>query len=137
MDSRPRLIISALDAERLESLLETLPRDGSSSHEALEAELLRADIVDSGDMPPTVVTMNSTVRFEVESPPEEFQLTLVYPKDLDASDDKLSVLAPTGSALLGLSEGDTIEWPRLAGGHLRVRVKELIFQPERAGELHR
>ena len=88
-------------------------------------------------MPPTVVTMNSTVRFEVESSAEEFRLTLVYPRDVDASGEKISILAPVGAALLGLAQGDSIEWPKPGGGTLRVRIKEVTYQPERAGEFHR
>ncbi|MCB1811701.1 MAG: GreA/GreB family elongation factor, partial [Candidatus Competibacteraceae bacterium] len=42
-----------------------------------------------------------------------------------------------GSALLGLSEGDEIEWPKPGGGVLRVRIEEILHQPERAGEYHR
>lgn len=88
-------------------------------------------------MPPTVITMNSTVRFAVESSRQEFQLTLFYPKDTDSSGDTISVLAPVGSALLGLSAGDEIEWSRLGGGPMTVRIVEVVFQHERAGELHR
>lgn len=81
--------------------------------------------------------MNSTVRFKVESSSEEFELTLVYPKDSDTSGSKISILAPVGSALLGLSQGDEIEWPKPGGGMLRVRMEEVIYQPERSGEYHR
>jgi regulator of nucleoside diphosphate kinase len=82
----------------------------------LEAELDRADVVEPQEIPPTVVTMNSTVKFRVHSSQEEFQLTLVYPKDVDQSGGTISVLAPVGSALLGLSQGDEIEWPMPGGG---------------------
>jgi regulator of nucleoside diphosphate kinase len=81
--------------------------------------------------------MNSTVKFKVESSSEEFELTLVYPKDIDASGSKISILAPVGSALLGLSQGDEIEWPKPGGGVLRVRIVEVTYQPERSGEYHR
>jgi regulator of nucleoside diphosphate kinase len=97
----------------------------------------RADVVEPEDVPATVVTMNSTVRFQVDSSLEEFSLTLVYPKDMDTSGGKISILAPVGSALLGLSQGDEIEWPKPGGGILRVRIKEVTYQPERSGVLHR
>lgn len=136
MDTRPKIVISSLDAERLESLLESLPEGAFPGRAALEAELLRADVVDPEQIPPTVVTMNSTVRFRVASA-EDFNLTLVYPKDVGASGDRISVLAPVGSALLGLSQGDEIEWPKPGGGMLKVRIEEVTYQPERAGEFHR
>ena len=81
--------------------------------------------------------MNSTVRFSAEASGESFELTLVYPKDTDASGKTISILAPVGSALLGLSQGDAIEWPRPGGGVMKVRVEEVTYQPERSGALHR
>ena len=137
MNSRPNLVISSLDADRLEELLESLPRGAFPGKAALEAELARAEIVDPKEIPPTVVSMNSTVRFRVESSSEEFTLTLVYPKDMDSSSSKISILAPVGSALLGLSQGDEIEWPKPGGGVLRVRIQEIVYQPERSGQYHR
>lgn len=137
MLKKPKLIISSLDAERLEKLIDALPDAAFPGKKDLEGELARAQIVQPKDVPPTVVTMNSTVRFAVESSQEEFQLTLVYPKDIDTSGEKISILAPVGSALLGLSQGDEIEWPKPGGGVLRVRIKEVTYQPERAGEHHR
>ncbi|CAG0942335.1 Regulator of nucleoside diphosphate kinase [Gammaproteobacteria bacterium] len=137
MPVRPKVIISSLDVERIEKLLESLPAGAFPGRNALEEELARAEIVEPKDLPPTVVTMNSTVRFEVESSSEEFRLTLVYPKDVDASGTTISILAPVGSALLGLSQGDAIEWPKPGGGTLRVRIKEVAYQPERTGDYHR
>ena len=136
MKPKPKIVLSSLDAERIEKLLETLPAD-APNRTALEAELARADVVDPKDVPPTVVTMNSTVRFRVASSDEEFQMTLVYPKDVDAGGNTVSVTAPVGSALLGLSQGDEIDWPKPGGGELRLRIEEVTYQPERAGEYHR
>lgn len=137
MSSKPNIIMSSLDVERLEKLIESLPENAFPGKVALENELARADVVDPSEVPPTVVTMNSRVRFSVISTGETFNLTLVYPKDLDASGEKISILAPVGSALLGLAQGDEIEWPKPGGGVLRVRIDEVLYQPERAGELHR
>jgi regulator of nucleoside diphosphate kinase len=137
VSTRPHIVISSLDAERLEQLLTSLPGDAFAGKTELEAELERAQVVEPRDVPPSVVTMNSTVRFRVTGTEREFRLTLVYPKDVDASGSTISILAPVGSALLGLSEGDEIEWPRPGGGTMRVRIEEVIYQPERAGEFHR
>jgi Transcription elongation factor len=114
--------------------MESLPDHAFPGKDDLEAELARAEIVDPKDMPPTVVTMNSIVRFKIESSSEEFNLTLVYPQDADASGGTISILAPVGSALLGLSKGDEIEWPKPGGGMFRVRIEDVIYQPERSGE---
>jgi len=133
----PPITISSRDAERLEKLLDSLPDHEFPGRAELEAELGRATVVDPREMPPEVVTMNSTVRFRVQDSAEEFRLTLVYPKDMDPSGKTISVLAPVGSALLGLTQGDEIEWPGPGGGTLRVRIEEVTYQPERTGEYHR
>lgn len=137
MNGRPKIIISSLDADRLERLMDSLPAGAFPGKSDLENELARAEIVEPEDIPSTVVTMNSTVRFRVESSSEEFTLTLVYPKDMDSGSGKISILAPVGSALLGLSQGDEIEWPKPGGGVLRVRIEDIVYQPERSGEYHR
>jgi regulator of nucleoside diphosphate kinase len=137
MIMKPKIVMSSLDVERLESLLKSLPDHVFPGRDDLEAELGRAEVVDPKEIPPTVVTMNSTVRFKIESSTQEFHLTLVYPKDADASGGTISILAPVGSALLGLSIGDEIEWPKPGGGVLRVRIEGITYQPERAGEYRR
>jgi regulator of nucleoside diphosphate kinase len=137
MKTRPPIVISSLDFERLEELLDALPADAFPSKNDLEVELDRAEVVEPRDIPPHVVTMNSKVRFVIASSGEEFCLRLVYPRDVEPGGDTISILAPVGSALLGLTQGDEIEWPKPGGGILKVRVKEVTYQPERAGEYHR
>lgn len=127
---KPNIILSTLDVDRLEALLENSPND------ALEAELERAKVVKPEKIPATVVTMNSTVRFKIEQTGEVFERTLVYPKDMNDAETKISVWAPIGSALLGLSVGDTMVWPS-SKGETSVVIEAITYQPENAGELHR
>ena len=135
MNSKPSITVSSLDFERLESLLEKQTGD-FPGRDALEAELDRADVLDPKDMPPNVVTMNSTVRFEDVKTGSQHALTLVYPKGAGAP-DTISVLAPAGSALLGLSVGQSIAWPMPGGRTLELRILEVISQPEAEGQFHR
>ncbi|MDH5856319.1 nucleoside diphosphate kinase regulator [Lampropedia aestuarii] len=136
-EEKPPLILSSLDVERIETLLESMRTSDFANRAALEREIDRAEILSPESIPPTVVTMNSTVRFVIEESGEEFALTLVYPKDLQGMEDRVSVFAPIGSALLGLSVGDSLSWPAPGGKQMTVLVKEVLFQPERSGELHR
>ena len=135
-EPKPPLLMSRLDVERIESLLET-PAAQNVDTSALEAELERATIVEPAQMPPDVITMNSTARFLDETSGEERELTLIFPRDADGSAEKVSILAPVGSALLGLHVGDSIEWPLPGGRTIRLRVLSIRYQPEAAGELHR
>lgn len=137
MSQLPNIIISNTAAKRLEELLDAVTGDNTPIADALDAEISRAEIVESKDMPGDVVTMNSKVKFKVLSTKESFCLTLVYPKDMKDNGETISILAPVGSALLGLKEGKTIEWSKPGGGTLQVQIEEVVYQPERAGELHR
>src|SRR5688500_12519886 len=137
MNGRPQIVLTSQDLERLETLLESLPASSVPGSAELLAELERAEIVEPEQIPPSVVTMNSTVRFSMDSSGAEFCLTLVYPKDVDGTGEKISVLAPVGSALLGLSTGDEIEWPKPSGGTIKVRIKEIVYQLEREGKFYR
>lgn len=134
---RPNIIVSSLDMERLEALIHSLPHGEAAAQHRLLEELARADVVEPHEMPPNVVTMNSKVRFSTEQPTEEFCMTLSYPKDMTADGDQVSVLSPVGNALLGLAVGDSIEWTRPNGVLFEVTVLDLLYQPERDGELHR
>ena len=137
MSTRPKIIISQQDARRLENLLNALSDDQHPTLADLEEELGRAEIMDEKDIPPTVVTMNSTVKFRTSSSKEVFCLTLVYPEGLDEAGKTISILAPVGGALLGLSEGDSIEWSRPGGGTLKVFIEQIVSQPKQAEESHR
>lgn len=137
MTTKPKIVLSSLDAGRLSKLLDSLPDQAFPGRDDLEAELARAEIVPPAEVPPDVVTMNSTVKFRIESSSKEFFLTLVYPKDVDPKGGTISILAPVGSALLGLAKGDEIEWPNPGGRVLRVRIEDVLYQPERAGDFGR
>lgn len=134
--SKPPITVSRIDMERIEALLERQGAAESTSLDALRAELDRADVVEPVDMPAHVVTMNSTVTFEDESNGEKLTLTLVYPAAAGAP-GTVSILAPVGSALLGLACGQEIDWPTPDGRKRRLKVLEVSYQPEAAGHLHR
>ena len=136
---RPPLLLSRLDAERIEALLEQ-PQYRSLNTDALRGELERAEVVEPADLPKDVISMNSTAQVRVEDAElgtHEHELTLVYPRDADGSANKVSIFAPVNSALLGLRTGDTIDWPLPGGRSARLQVLAIRYQPEAAGELHR
>lgn len=133
--AQPPITLSRIDCERLEALLESAPAGIDTS--ALEAELARAEVVEPAALPKDVISMNSTARFRDESDGSERELTLVYPANADSEKGLVSVLAPIGSALLGLRVGQTIDWPLPDKRTLTLRVLSIAYQPEAAGELHR
>jgi len=134
---RPDIVVSSLDMERLEALFDSLPAAQAGQHAGLLEELSRANVVEPQAVPPDVVTMNSRVRFVLDDAREEFDMSLAYPKDLDGSGSKISILTPVGTALLGLKTGESIQWKRPDGTPFQVTVRGIAYQPEREGELHR
>jgi regulator of nucleoside diphosphate kinase len=130
----PSITVSTLDLSRLEALL---ANQHEPAAEALQDELDRAQVLAPERMPPNVVTMHSSVRFVVEETGEEFEKTLCFPREVEGQPDAVSVLAPLGSALLGLAVGQIIDWPVPGGKTRRVRILDVTYQPERAGEYHR
>lgn len=108
MKIMPKIKICKKDYEELNRLLDRLP--ASRENDRLVDELERASLVESDNLPESVVKMHSTVTFTAIQTNKTFTLKLVYPNESQAS-DTLSILTPAGSALLGLSEGQEIEWP--------------------------
>ena len=134
--TRPPIIMSRLDYDRIEALLEDAGKRGIDTS-ALEAEIARADVVEPAQVPKDVISMNSTARFRDETSGEERELTLVYPRDAHGEAGRVSILAPVGSALLGLRVDQSIEWPVPGNRTVTLRVLSIVYQPEAAGELHR
>ena len=100
---------------------------------ALEREVKRACTFEKTSIPGDVVTMNSKVRLHDMDSGENEVYTLVYPTMADPEDHRISVLAPVGTAIVGSSVGDLIEWP-VPAGIRRLYVDEILYQPERAGD---
>ena len=82
-------------------------------------------MVEPDDVPQDVITMNSTVHLIDLDTKEEMICTLVYPDDADIDQNKISVLAPVGAAILGRGVGDTFEW-NVPAGLRRLNVKEIL-----------
>lgn len=131
------ITLSSVDFDRLDRLLDQPDYRNFPGVAALRAELARAEIVEPDQMPGDVVTMNSTVRVADGTTGEEHELTLVYPRAVDAGPGRVSILAPVGSAMLGLRVGDSIEWQVPQGRLLDVRILDIHYQPEASGEFDR
>ena len=129
------IIVSTLDMDRISALMDKLP-NLSQELERLENELDRATVLAPEEIPADVITMNSTVKFKFQGSDDVMQKTLVYPHDVNNSDD-ISIFAPVGSALLGLSKGQQLTWPMPNGVERTIEIIDIIEQPERNGEYNR
>ncbi|MGC4064143.1 MAG: nucleoside diphosphate kinase regulator [Polyangiaceae bacterium] len=129
------ITLTTIDAERLRVTIAAHAQQATAS--LLTEEIARARLVPQSAIPPDVVTMNSRVLVRDDATGKHSALTLVYPRDADADQGRVSVLAPMGSALLGLSVGQTIEWPLPGGRTKRIAVLRIDYQPEAAGDFDR
>ena len=128
------IIINSADHEELRwaiASVDKLTERGRGEMAALQAELERADIVAPENTPHDVITMNSCAELLDLDSRESMQLTVVFPRDANIEDGKISVLAPLGTAILGQRVGDEFEWP-VPYGRRRLKVMTILFQPEAA-----
>lgn len=96
----------------------------------LEDEIDRALIVDAHEIDNNIVTMNSKVTFKFLGEEEQIQKVLVYPNQVK-DNSHISILAPIGMALLGLSVGQRIDWILPNGNKKTIEILDVVFQPER------
>lgn len=132
------IYITEYDMARLRKLLDAASpqeRRGNQYLESLEAELSRAHVLAPVAIPPNVITMNSRASLVDLDTHEEMTYTLVFPDQADLAQDKISVLAPIGTAMLGYRVGDTFLW-KVPDGVRRLLVRDVLYQPEASGDYH-
>ncbi|MBE0543025.1 MAG: nucleoside diphosphate kinase regulator [Verrucomicrobia bacterium] len=131
----PRIIyITEADMRRLRPLIEGM-KNSRDDLRGLQAELEHARVVQPTDVPSDVITMNSKARLRDLDTGEEMIFTLVFPGNADIEHDKISVVAPIGTAMLGHRVGDEFSW-EVPAGSVRLRVEDVLYQPEAAGHYH-
>jgi regulator of nucleoside diphosphate kinase len=118
IENKPAIHISQEDFERLRLLAAARAKNGQGEGEAgsaLRGELERAVVVPGALLPPGIVTVNSRVSFRDVISGEVETYVITWPDRTDAGRDRISVLAPIGTALIGYREGDEITWPTPGG----------------------
>lgn len=132
------LTFTDYDVERIEDLLEgarNLPARKREGLEALAEELGRGRIVASRQVPPDIVTLNSRVRLCDLDGDRVMEVTLVLPGSADLAQGRRSVTSPIGMAILGYAAGEVVEWA-VPAGVKKIRIEEILYQPEAAGHYH-
>jgi len=130
------IYITKYDLTRLRELLQvgiSFAERDRQSLESLQDELDRAHVVEPTAVPHDVVTMNSRARLKDLETNEEKVYTLVFPSEANLEQQKISILAPIGTAILGYRVGDAVEW-QVPGGIRKLRIEEILYQPEAAGQ---
>lgn len=126
---RPPITLIDTEAETLWSLALQALEKSSMAAKLLLQELERAETHPRDAIPANIVTMMSKVVFVDESTGERHEVQLVYPKDADNEQHRVSVMTPIGAALIGMAQDASIEWPNRAGGLRPLKILE-VEQPQ-------
>lgn len=121
---KPAITLSASDHEKLSRLAESIAERNPDLSEQLLSELDRARVVADGKLSASIVRMGSTLSYSTDSS-EARTVTLVFPGEADISSGKISILTPIGAALIGLSQGQSIDWAMRDGRVGRLTVESV------------
>jgi regulator of nucleoside diphosphate kinase len=127
---KPNIRISRTDHARLSALAEATAARNPDISDQLFAELDRARVIDDADAPADLIRMGSTVTYKPDSS-EARTVTLVFPVDADIELNRISILTPIGTALIGLSAGQAINWTARDGRRHELSVIA-VAQPQPA-----
>ena len=128
---RPNITITERDLLKLNNMIGNYePIISWKAAEFLLSKLNRARIVDPEGIPPTTVTMSTQVEFRYEDSGESTIVTLTYPDEQVIYRDSVSILTPLGTALFGLSNGQSMSYMDLDGSWKTIRVLKVLHQPE-------
>ncbi|MDD2335151.1 MAG: nucleoside diphosphate kinase regulator [Geobacteraceae bacterium] len=132
------IYITEYDMTRLEEVLAIAAKAAKRDFKHLEEltkELMKAEIVESTEIPSNVITMNSKVLFDDLENNTSKEYILVFPREADIEQNKVSVLSPIGTAMLGCRVGHVIKI-KTPTGERRMKVGKILYQPEKAGDYH-
>jgi regulator of nucleoside diphosphate kinase len=102
----PAITITTEDAQHLSrlALSDTPPA------KSLAREISRANIIPGCQALRGLVRMGSLVTYRDDMTCQVHEVTLVYPHETEGDPNRVSVLSPVGTALIGLSVGQVIEF---------------------------
>lgn len=118
---KPRITIGKADHARLLQLANGLYDRNPERAEELLGELDRARVVEQDKVPGDAVRIGTTLEYRTDDG-EPRRITLVLPADADISSNRISVLTPIGTALIGLSSGQSIDFTANDGRAHRLTV---------------
>jgi regulator of nucleoside diphosphate kinase len=117
----PRIVVSESDHERLTGLATAALNRVPETAQELLAEMERAEIVSAPSVPANVVRMGSRVTF-LPADGRKRRITLVFPAEEDITKSRVSIMTPIGAALIGLTEGQSIQWTARDGRRHELTV---------------
>lgn len=121
------VVISREDYELLKPLIER--RADKQDEMSLGYELSRAIIVNKDALPPFTVKLNSKVTVVNQETQRVMEFMIVMPEQADIAQQKVSILSPMGTALIGFRKGEEVLW-QVPAGLKRFRILDVVNQPQ-------
>ena len=103
-----RLVIAHEDCEILNNYLRPVTPFDKKNAALLFKEIENAVIVKRDELPQDVVRLNSKVVIKEVSKEKLIEMILVVPEKANIHENKVSVFAPIGIALIGFKQGEKI-----------------------------
>jgi regulator of nucleoside diphosphate kinase len=126
--SRPEIHISESDYDLIAAFGLRIERSDPELSRTIFDEIDRAQIHADGDLPGKVVAIGSEVEFVDEKNGDVRRMTMVLPAEADIEAGRISVVSSMGVGLIGLSEGQSIDWPYPDGRPRTLRISS-VRQP--------
>lgn len=132
---RPRIIAAISEARKHGDLSENAEYHAAKEQQGLnearvaelEDALARADVIDVSKLSGDTVTFGAIVEIVDEDTDEEVTYQIVGDNEADVKQGRISISSPIARALIGKSEGDSVEVATPGGGKsyeiLKVRFK--------------
>lgn len=128
-----KIVITKLDYERLKKYLSSGAVASAPHLKQLALEVENGIVVEPSKIDGSVVTMNSEAEVRDLQSGDVDRYRLVWPENANVSENRISIIAPLGAALLGYREGDEIELTAPSGIR-RVKIIKIHYQPEADGK---
>jgi regulator of nucleoside diphosphate kinase len=130
------IYITREDNSKLRLLIATaLHSNVTASLQNLRRELDRAIVSDYATFPSGVVTLESTVEFQDLETREIETFSIVFPERANVDAQRISILAPIGTALIGCREGDIVRWST-PGGVRQLKILNVTPAPSEVSTMH-
>jgi regulator of nucleoside diphosphate kinase len=117
------VVITREDYDLLKRLTDRMP--GKEADMSLGHELGRAIIVNKDALPPFTVRLNSKVTVVSLDTQRVMEFQIVMPEQADIDQQKVSILSPMGTALIGFRKGEEVLW-KVPAGLKRFRILDVV-----------
>lgn len=127
---RPDIRVTRRDIGAIERLLAESPGSTWQAVNFLARELARATIIDDDAIPSDVVALGSLVEYRVDGEDRNKIVVLSVPGNHPLARNAVSILSPIGTALFGLSAGQSICFAGPNGSPTTITVMDVKTRVE-------